>query len=181
MNLRTDGAGTVLLVGTIVMVVMAIFNPQEPSYLLAFWIILTISGIASVLWLDAASLRKRQAAFGARETLPTPEIVRRYYTDLGVDEAVVARLWDDCADALRLPPGKLRPTDRLREALVAFEDGIASRRLRDVDTYVKAYAHKHGCTIDVRHAVLVDDLIRQLARCEARQPAGEDVRLRRTT
>jgi hypothetical protein len=126
-------------------------------------------GLAVSAWSYAATRRKRRTIFGGREPLPAEEIYARYYAGSGLDERVAVRLWSECAAKLKVLDGKLRPTDRFEHELAAagFWSSLDDPR-EDLADYARVRAKKHGTTIDLESPKTLDDLIRQLARIEAR-------------
>jgi hypothetical protein len=92
--------------------------------------------------------RKRAARFADREELSMEQIFERFYKDRGVPKDLVLELWNEAAEALSVPGGKLRPTDRFDKELgpvrafplVDLNEGLLSimvRRLRAIDPNAK--------------------------------------------
>jgi hypothetical protein len=127
-------------------------------------------GLAAGVWSFVASRRKRQAEFGGREALLSEEIFARYYADSGLDMNVVVRLWNECAAKLKLPPEKLRPSDRFDRELAASDFWASLDDPREeLARYATAHAKLFGMTIDLKGTKTLDELIRQLATVEARR------------
>jgi hypothetical protein len=127
-------------------------------------------GLAAGVWSLVASKRKRQAEFGGREPLAAEDIFARYYGDSGLNKDVIVRLWNECAAKLRIPPEKLRPTDRFEHEL-AVSDFWASLDdpREDLARYAISQAKRFGVVIDLKGTKTLDELIRQLATVEAKR------------
>lgn len=85
--------------------------------------------------------RQRLKAFEGRSELSLDQIYGEFFASRNLPKELVCELWKEVAGSLRLPPGKLRPTDRFDKELAPvkgweFDDDIvevhwaAERRLR---------------------------------------------------
>lgn len=124
-------------------------------------------GLAAGVWSLVASKRKRQAEFSDREPLGAEEIFVRYYGDSGLEKSVVGRLWNECAAKLKIPPEKLRPTDRFEHELAASDFWASLDDPReDLTRYATAHAKRFGVMLDFKGTKTLDEMIRQLAAVE---------------
>jgi hypothetical protein len=106
--------------------------------------ILVIGGLAAiggVLAWNFLPRHRRLAQFADREELSSDSIYRAFFAEQDLPKGLVIELWDEVASPLRLPPGKLRPSDRFDRELAPvrgweFDDDIvevhwaAQRRLK---------------------------------------------------
>lgn len=107
----------------------------------------TIAGVivvaGAVLAWNFIPHRRRLARFADREDLSADSIYRQFFAAKKFPQELVSELWNEVAVPLRVPPGKLRPSDRFDKELApvegwAFDDDIvevhwaAERRLRKI-------------------------------------------------
>lgn len=89
--------------------------------------------------------RQRLKRFENRSDLTLEQIYREFFAQQNLPRQLVHELWKEVAESLRLPPGKLRPTDRFDQELAApkgweYDDEIlevqwaAERRLKQCRT-----------------------------------------------
>lgn len=73
---------------------------------------LTIFAIVGI-WMVERRRRRLPTSLKARPDLPLPEIRNEFYRDLTLSQERFAQLWNDVARAFEVPPGRIRPGDRL--------------------------------------------------------------------
>jgi hypothetical protein len=172
----TPLAEVIFFAGVLLVVGLVVALPKDSSPMPTGVIALAAAvgfGLAAGVWSLVASKRKRQAEFGSRELLTAEDIFATYYGDSGLDKDVVVRLWNECAAKLRIPPEKLRPTDRFEHELGASDFWASLDDTReDLARYAMAHAKRFGGTIDLKGTKTLDELIRQLAAVETQRPTA---------
>jgi hypothetical protein len=80
--------------------------------------ILGLSGVLCllVLW-NFNPHRQRLRHIRNREDLPMEAIYSQFFTEANLPKGLVLELWNEVATLLRVPPGKLRPSDRFDKEL----------------------------------------------------------------
>lgn len=95
-----------------------------------------------------------------RQILDDGVLYSRYYAESGIPQASVMELWYEVANALKVPPGMLRPEDEFGKDI-----GIWSITSEDLD-YLGQLAIKRaktdGRSIDLQAIKSVDDYVRTL-------------------
>lgn len=97
----------------------------------------------AILWivLEAIPRRRKVRRFAGRSELSPKEINEQFFRESGVPSETVAELWNEVAQTLDLPSGKLRPEDRFDAELgpvhgwewgddLAILNRIAAKRLK---------------------------------------------------
>jgi len=106
-----------------------------------FWIFGLIAVGGAVLLWEFIPRRRRNERFKDREELAMDSIFNQFFAQARLPKALVVELWNEVANALGVPPGKLRPADRFDKELApvkgwGFDDDIvevcwaAERRLK---------------------------------------------------
>jgi hypothetical protein len=132
--------------------------------MLPFVIIVVAAGIGAALW-EFLVRRRRRLAFADRIDMSMDSLFEQYFASTGVQKSVVEHALAEIANAIDLPVGKLRPTDRFERELAPaqgweYDDGIG---------IVAALAEKRlsGLPPDVRPRIeTVEDFVRLAARVE---------------
>jgi len=113
-----------------------------------FWIFgLIVVGGGVLLW-EFIPRRRRNEHFKDREELPVDSIFNQFFAQAHLPKPLVLELWNEVANALGVPPGKLRPDDRFDKELAPeegweFDDDIvevcwaAERRLKKLGLKVE--------------------------------------------
>jgi len=74
--------------------------------------VVVLAVIGGVLAWNILPRRQRLKRFECRPNLSLEQIHRQYFARESFPRELVSELWKEVAESLRLPPGKLRPTDR---------------------------------------------------------------------
>ncbi len=82
--------------------------------------VLTLSGIAAFFGVWRFG-RGRAERFSNREDLPMATIYSQFFADAKLQKDLVFELWNEVATLLRVPPGKLRPSDRFDKELASAD------------------------------------------------------------
>lgn len=104
--------------------------------------------------------RKTSTALSQRKTLSMDEIYRRFYADLGLPQELVTDLWQEIAQVLDVPAGKMRPSDEFGKTIGAY--WITSDKLDQLGIVAKKRAEQSGRNINLESISCVDDYIRRL-------------------
>src|SRR3974377_555758 len=133
--------GVLIVAGVVAMLTV---RPAQP----AFWIGLVVLGfgiLASIASIVFARKNSRRT-FDDRATLSDEQICG-YFADSGLPQPLVIELWREVANALRLPAGKLRPTDRFGRELGGY--WITSDELDALGQIAAARARRQGTALDL--------------------------------
>ena len=116
-----------------------------------------LAAVAGAVWAwKFIPQRRRLARFADREELSAEQIYTGFFATTHFPRALVSELWTEVALPLRVPPGKLRPSDRFDKELAPvkgweFDDDIvevcwaAERRLKKMGlTIAPANVHTLG-------------------------------------
>lgn len=79
--------------------------------------VVVLAVIGGVLAWNFLPRRQRLKRFENRPDLSLEQIYREYFARESLPRDLVSELWKEVAESLRLPPGKLRPTDRFDQEL----------------------------------------------------------------
>lgn len=85
---------------------------------LAISVLTVLSG--TLVWISWPT-QLRLKRFAARPTLDWGQIYAQFFAGTSFPKQLVCELWLEVARTLRLPPGKLRPSDRFDKELAAVE------------------------------------------------------------
>lgn len=82
------------------------------------FVALTLGGLSClpVLW-HFNPQRQRLKHLRSREDLPMDAIYDRFFSETGLQKSLVLEVWAEVATLLRVPAGKLRPSDRFDKEL----------------------------------------------------------------
>jgi hypothetical protein len=105
--------------------------------------------------------RKRQRIFGVRTPIPPESIFADYGAAAGIDRERFLRNWTECARCLKVPPDRLRPTDRFKIELapVGFFDGIGHELDDLFDFALRECPHDHDAANRLRRVETLGDLV----------------------
>jgi hypothetical protein len=109
-------------------------------------------------------------ALAGRIALSDDSIYSNYYADSGYDRATVLELWAEIAVTLRVPPGKLRPTDRFGKDIGSSL--ITSDELDTLYERARRRAQQLGIQIDFAKISTVDQYVRALGQQPSTSPAA---------
>jgi hypothetical protein len=113
---------------------------MAPTTSISVIIGIALVGGAALTWAYVPR-RKRLKRLDGRDDLSIDQIYTEFFAGNNLPKELACELWNEVATCLRLPPGKLRPTDRFERELAApkgweFDDDIvdiqfaSNRRLK---------------------------------------------------
>ncbi len=125
------------------------------------WLLLVVLGGIGA-WSAHRRLRRRVLeVIECRDELDDQDIYSAFYGDSGLPQSSVRDAWHEIADSLKLPAGKIRPTDRFGKDI-----GIYLITSPDLDTLHERgvrRAKQLGLRPDFEAVRTVDDYVRVLA------------------
>lgn len=128
---------------------------------IVFFIALAVA--LGITWLHIQTGRKA-IKIREREDLDCDTLYSRYYADSGIPQEYMLELWYEVADALKVPPGLLRPDDKF-----GIDIGVWTFTSEDLD-YLGELAIKRarivGVSIDLQIIKTVDDYVRMLSKVD---------------
>lgn len=122
--------------------------------LLFFEIVIGLTFAALVLDVVAGILvahRFRAAKFAHREDMSFEEIYNEYFQGTNISRSDAEALWLEAANALKIPPGKIRPTDSFDKELKYYIPLFPMIDLND-DFFHVTVIHEREKKID--HSIL---------------------------
>jgi hypothetical protein len=107
-------------------------------------------------------LRKKElGCLKGRVSIGIEELYERYYANSGLSKASVSEIWNEIATTLRVPPEKLRPTDRFGEDIGLYFG--PSDRLDTLSQLASKRARRRQLNVRLAAFRTVDDYVRALA------------------
>lgn len=127
------------------------------------WLAATAALLLGGLGFSVRGLMKRKAdsLLEGREALTDDEIYQRFYASSSLGKETVIGLWHEVAHVLRVPAGRLRPTDKFGKEVGAY--WITSEELEVLGATAQQRANRQGVAVDLASIQTVDDYVRQLA------------------
>jgi hypothetical protein len=109
--------------------------------------------------------RRALALLNGRDALSDAEIYRRFYASSNLSRDDVVELWHEVADALRVPPDRMRPEDKFGKEVGAY--WITSEEIDELSRIARRRAEKLGVSFDLKEIKCVDGYVRRFARLVA--------------
>jgi hypothetical protein len=107
-------------------------------------------------------LRKKELGrLKERDSVGMEELYARYYANSRLSKASVWEVWNEIATTLRVPPEKLRPTDRFGEDIGLYFG--PSDRLDTLSELASRRAQRRQLNVRLEALDTVDDYVRALA------------------
>ena len=103
--------------------------------------------------------KKKISRFSDREELTTEEIYNKYFSDKGIPKDAMIRLWDELADCIELPKGKLRPMDRFDRELAPEKGFEYDDPINGVFYLMKKKSQKYGLKLEYEKLETIADYI----------------------
>lgn len=144
-----------IICGVFILLSLNLENPKKWALLM----ILVLGGLTGIFLLAYPKFKKR-AMFANRQSLSMDEIYTHYYSDSGLSKAVVLNLWENVAELLRLPKGKLRPTDEFGKELGPYQ--VIDDDLNELQSFTLRQLKQVGASVDFSTIKTLDDYIRCL-------------------
>lgn len=144
-----------VICGVLIILSLHMEDPKKWGLIL----ILVLGGITS-LFLLIYPRYKKSTIFANRDSLTMDEIYTRYYSDCGLSKDVVLKLWQDIAQILRLPVGKLRPTDEFGKEMGPYR--VIDDDLNELEAITFRQLKEAGAKVDFSTIKTLDDYIRYI-------------------
>lgn len=103
--------------------------------------------------------RLRLKRFESRPDLSLEQIHAEFFARANFPRELVCELWNEVAESLRLPPGKLRPTDRFAEELAAPKGWEFDDEILDVQWAAERRLKRSGTQADLSQISTVGDYV----------------------
>jgi len=146
-----------------VFLIFFVLHPAEPK----FWgrlIWIGSTGIACVASFWFAKQRKKRF-LNSRQTLSDEDIYLQYFSESGLSQPLVHELWQEVADAFRLPSGKLRPTDRFGNELGGY--WIVSDEVDILTKIAVERAKRHSIKLELSEIKTLGEYVKRFGDLES--------------
>jgi hypothetical protein len=133
-----------------------------PHWLMSFGVICLFLGFGwafQLLW-----HRSEIGRLNVRNSLGINDLYARYYATSGLSEESVAEVWREIAMTLKVPPEKLRPSDKFGEDIGTFVH--MNVELDNLSDKAAERARQLGIDVQLGKIATIDDYVRTLARRE---------------
>src|SRR5208283_2362757 len=107
-----------------------------------------------------------------REEFTSDEIYSRFFADKHLPKGLVLELWNEVADSLRLPKGKLRPSDRFDEELAPVKGWEYDDDIVEVTWAAQHRIKESGATFDLSKIQTLGDYVEFFSRLELESQQG---------
>jgi hypothetical protein len=101
-----------------------------------------------------------------REELTTDEIYSHFFAGKNLPKELVLKLWNEVADSLHLPKGKLRPTDRFDKELAPVKGWEYDDDIAEVTWAAQHRLKKIGTTFDLSKIQTLGDYVEFFGRLQ---------------
>lgn len=122
--------------------------------------VIGLAVIGGVLAWNFLTRRQRLKRFENRPDLSLEQIHREYFSRENLPRELVSELWKEVAEALRLPPGKLRPTDRFDQVLTPPRGWEYDDEIWEVQWAAERRLKQSGTQVDLSQIITVGDYVR---------------------
>lgn len=103
--------------------------------------------------------RQRLKRFESRPDLSLDQIYSDFFAQRNLPKNQVCELWREVAESLRLPPGKLRPTDRFDQELAPPKGWEHDDEILDVQWAAERRLKKTGIKADLSQVKTLADYV----------------------
>lgn len=116
--------------------------------------------------------RRRLARFADREELSADSIYSQFFPANNFPKELVSELWNEVAVPLRVPPGKLRPSDRFDKELAPVKGWEFDDDTLEIHWAAQRRLKKLGVSADVAAVQTLRDYVEFFCKLEiAKHPA----------
>jgi len=122
-----------------------------------------LSAIGYGIWKEVLRRSRRRERIAERESLSEADIYDRFYRKTGLSRAAVLKYWNEVARWLRMPAGKLRPSDRFDVELAPVKGAELDDEIEELSDYLEEEKTQLGINADLAQLKTLDDLIRLFA------------------
>ena len=123
------------------------------------WIFGVALVAASVFFWSLIPHRRRLMRFRQREELALDTIFTDFFGASGFPRPLVLELWNEVASLLRVPPGKLRPSDRFDKELAPVEGWEFDDEIGDLNWAAEKRLKELGKSADLPEIQTIRDYI----------------------
>jgi hypothetical protein len=125
--------------------------------------LLTVGGVLA--W-NFIPHRRRLARFADREELSADSIYSEFFAANNFPKGLVLELWNEVAGSLRVPPGKLRPTDRFDKELAPVKGWEFDDDTLEVHWAAQRRVKKLGVDADISAVQTLRDYVEFFCKLE---------------
>lgn len=131
--------------------------------------LLTVGGVLAWSFIPH---RRRLARFADREERSADSIYRDFFAANNFPKDLVSELWNEVAVPLRVPPGKLRPSDRFDKELAPVKGWEFDDDTLEVHWAAQRRLKKLGVNADIAAIQTLQDYVEFFCKMElAKHPA----------
>lgn len=136
------------------------------------WRIIGLGAVVAVTGVVVRNLKQRNARvrLGERIALTDEEVFRQFYTPSDLDFQEVAELWHEISKVLKVPVGRLRPSDRFGADIGTY--WITSEELDALSETARQRASRQGIDVDFATIKTVDDYVKCFAGAKVGAPGA---------
>jgi hypothetical protein len=131
--------------------------------------IVVVVGVGGVLAWNFLPRRQRLKRFHGRPNLSLEQIHSKFFGQTNFPKELVSELWKEVAESLRLPPGKLRPTDRFDQELAAPKGWEFDDEILDVQWAAERRRKRSEIKTDLSQIKTVGDYVEFFCNLAAQQ------------
>ena len=139
---------------------------MNDSFLASIIAVIVLGG-ALFVW-NYVPQRLRRKRFDYRPELNLDEIYREYFAAKKLPKDLTCELWKEVSETLRLPFGKLRPTDRFDQELAAPKGWEYDDEIVDLQWAAERRLKRIGGQADLSQIKTVADYIELFCKLQAR-------------
>jgi hypothetical protein len=121
--------------------------------------VVVVAVVGGVLAWNFVPRRQRLKQFQGRPDLSLEQIHGEFFGRANFPKELVSELWNEVAESLRLPPGKLRPTDRFDKELAAPQGWEFDDEILDVQWAAERRLKRSGTQADLSQIKTVGDYV----------------------
>lgn len=115
-----------------------------------------------VFW-EARRRWKRRARFAGRAVLSDAEIFAQFYAQSDLRPEAVAKYWNEVGRLMRVPAGRLRPSDRFDVELAPVAGAEMADEIEELGEFFDDERQRLGLSVNLKQMKTLDELIRAFA------------------
>jgi hypothetical protein len=118
-----------------------------------------VAGFGYAQFRERARHSQRRKRFDSRRSMSIDELYDTYFASPEVDRAMFEKVWSLVGKTVRIDPGLLRPTDRLKEELGPAPGFELSDEIEELGEELDELAQKRGVEIDADSVKSLGDVV----------------------